>query len=233
MARYDLGTSRYDSGTRYDSQSKPPNKKHMAQVKLGLEVRSDDDLHQFTETHIAAMTGNPNFPTPVPTTVAFQAVFDAYCAKLTAAKQAAMAAAAATALKEEARVALSLAWNDRGNYLQTTSGGEAAKIMSAAVAVRADPQPIGPLPAPVDFMPTMGDMPGEVDLSWSGVRGARTYVVEYREQGTSGAWLQKLATKSRVSVDGLTSGKTYVFRVAAVGAAGQGPWSLEAARMAP
>lgn len=205
----------------------------MAQVKLELALRSDDDLHQFTETHIAAMAGNANFPTPAPTPVAFQAVFDDYCAKLTAAKQAAMAAAAATALKDEARAALSLAWNDRGNYLQTTSGGEAAKIMSAAVGVRDEPQPIGQLPAPADFMPTMGDMPGEVDLSWSRMKGARAYVVEYREQGTTGAWLQKMATKSRVTVTGLTSGKTYVFRVAALGAAGQGPWSLEAARMAP
>ncbi|MGB8167694.1 MAG: fibronectin type III domain-containing protein [Chthoniobacteraceae bacterium] len=205
----------------------------MAQVKLELDRRSDDDLHQFTETHIAAMDGNANFPTPAPTTAAFQTVFDDYRAKLTAAKKAAMEAEAATALKETARATLSLAWNDRGNYLQSASGGDAAKIMSAAVGVRDEPQPIGPLPAPEDFMPTMGDAPGEIDLTWSRVRGARTYIVEYRESGTTGAWSQTFATKSRASVTGLTGGKTYTFRVAAVGAAGQSPWSLEAARMAP
>lgn len=205
----------------------------MSQVKLELAARNDDDLHQFAETHIAEMAGNANFPTPSPTVLAFQAVYDDYCAKLTAFQQAALAAEAATVLKEAARVAISQALNDRGNYVQTTSGGDEAKILSSGFGVRAQPAPVGPLPAPVDFMPSMGDVPGEVDLSWSAVRGARTYVIECREQGTTGPWTSKVATKSRASVAGLTSGKIYTFRVAAVGAAGQGPWSLEAARMAP
>ncbi len=233
MAFYDRH-ARYDSGLHYDEAPPTPKPKtRMAQVKLELDRRNDDDLHQFAETHIAEMTGNANFPTPTPAAPAFQTIYDDFCAKLTAAQQADAAAREATQLKDTARVALSQALNDRGNYVQTASGGEEAKILSAGFAVRAAAQPVGQLPAPVDFMPTMGDTPGEIDLSWSGVRGSRTYVVEYREQGTTGAWLQKMATKSRLSIDGLTSGKTYVFRVAAVGSAGQGPWSLEAARMAP
>ena len=118
-------------------------------------------------------------------------------------------------------------------YVQGASEGDATKILTSGFAVRDLPTPIGPLPAPVDFMPSMGDEPGEIDLTWSAVHGAKSYLSEYREQGTAGPWLQKFGTKSRLSVTGLTSGKTYVFRVAALGAAGQSPWSLEAARMAP
>lgn len=39
-------------------------------------------------------------------------------------------------------------------------------------------------------------------------------------------------TKSKCTVPGLTAGTKYWFRVAAVGVAGQGPWSDPALRMA-
>ncbi len=124
-------------------------------------------------------------------------------------------------------------FNTRVNYLDDASGGSEPEILSAAVPVQGVPAPIGQLPAPGDFMPTMGDIPGQIDLSWNAVRGAKSYVIEYREQGTTGAWTQEFSTKSKHEVNGLVSGKTYVFRVLALGAAGKSPWSLEAARMAP
>ncbi len=123
MAFYDRGT-RYDSGARYDQQPPTPKRTRMAQVKLELDRRSDDELHQFAETHIAQMAGNASFPTPTPTAAAFQAIYDDYCAKLTASEQAEQAAREATQLKDSARVAISQALNDRGNYVQSASGGE-------------------------------------------------------------------------------------------------------------
>ena len=41
------------------------------------------------------------------------------------------------------------------------------------------------------------------------------------------------ATQSKMSVRGLTSGQRYFFRMSAVGAAGQGPWSEAVSKMAP
>lgn len=232
MAFYDRGT-RYDSGARYDSTPPTLKRTRMAQVKLELAQRTDDELKAFAEAHVADMVDNANFPTPTPTVVAFVGVLDDFDAKMLAFDQAQTAAREAAQAKDDARVALSQALNDRGNYVQTASAGDEAKILSAGFGVRSPAQPVGPLPAPLDFMPSMGDMPGEIDLTWSAVRGARAYLIEWREQGTTGAWSQGMATKSRHSVTGLTSGKTYTFRVAGIGAAGQGPWSLEAARMAP
>ncbi|MFM2178863.1 MAG: hypothetical protein RL015_2961 [Verrucomicrobiota bacterium] len=47
-------------------------------------------------------------------------------------------------------------------------------------------------------------------------------------------WLQKkLRTKSREELSGLISGKNDAFRMAAIGAAGQSPWSDETVCMAP
>jgi hypothetical protein len=42
-----------------------------------------------------------------------------------------------------------------------------------------------------------------------------------------------VVTKSSASVPGLVSGKRHWFRVAALGAAGQGPWSDPATKTAP
>jgi hypothetical protein len=231
MARFDQ--SRYDSGALYDSPSIPQKPTRMAQVKLSLDERDDDNILVFADTHVAAMVGNANFPTPAPTAVIFAAALALYRQKLLAFKDATMACREAAEAKDAARAAFDLQFTGRGNYLQEASGGVAEKILSAAVGVRDLPTPIGALPAPVDFMPTMGDEPGEIDTQWSPVHGKSSYALEWREQGTTGPWSQRLGTKSKQSVQGLTSGKTYVFRVAAVGAAGQSPWSLEAAKMAP
>jgi hypothetical protein len=238
LARYDQH-HRYDSAVKFDAASSQPasttnqKPKRMAQVKLELAQRDDNDLQAFAEAHIEAMKDNPNFPNPSPSAADFAAALAAFKADVAAAEVAEQAATAAIKKREASRAVLSQFFNDRASHVQTKSGGKEEMILTAGLGVRAQPLPVEPLPAPVDFMPTMGDAPGQIELTWSALRGARTYLIQYREHGTSGEWSQEIGTKSRFLVEGLTGGKTYVFRVAAVGAAGQSPWSLEAARMAP
>lgn len=232
MAFYDR-KERYDSGLRYDAPPPQQTKKHMAQVKLELRERDNDNLQVFAEDHVAAMTNNPNFPTPDPAPTVFATALSEFQEAETKVGEAQQLVKARQEISELKRKALEVALTARGVYVQGTSQGDATKIRSSGFGVRDVPAPIGALPAPVDFMPTMGDEPGEMDLAWSRVHGARSYIQEYREQGSTGAWSQHFSTRSRTAISGLTSGKVYVFRVAALGAAGQSPWSLEAARMAP
>lgn len=234
MALYDSGIT-YDSGVLYDAVSvPPPRKKPMAKVKLNLRFKNDSEILTFSQQHIAAMAGNANFTTPVPTIVAFQAVYDAYEAALDAAAIAAEAAKEKTSLKDEARFALERALTDRGSYVDLTSGGNEAKILSANLPVRDAAAPVGPLPAPIDFLATMGDMEGEIDLTWSRVRGAKSYIVQHSANVVPRVWSQsKVVPKSQATITGCTPGEVCVFRVAAVGTAGQGPWSDESSKMAP
>lgn len=93
---------------------------------------------------------------------------------------------------------------------------------------------MGDLPAPDDLRAAMGDVDGEIDLVWDRVRGASAYVVQMCPDPTRGDWTQAaLSTSSKATVPGLTSGQTTYFRVAALGAAGQGAWSDVASKMAP
>ena len=88
--------------------------------------------------------------------------------------------------------------------------------------------------AALDFLATSGDNAGEIDLTWSAVRGSRSYVTQYREDVPGTAWITgPLGTRSRATVENLQTAKTYVFRVVAVGTAGQGPWSDESTKLAP
>ncbi|MFT5469561.1 MAG: hypothetical protein ACI8UO_004682 [Verrucomicrobiales bacterium] len=235
MALYDSGET-WDRGARWDEVAPPSIKPkgNMAKVKLNLRAKSDAELKTFGEGHDESMTGNPNFPTPEPDGVGFATVLSDYSTKLAAKSVADATAKAATAAKDAARIEFEDALNVRGRYVDTASGGDLEKILSSGFESRAPATPIGNLPAPIDFLATMGDMPGEIDLTWSRVTGASTYMVECRENLPEAQWeLIKPVTPSKATVPNLVSGTEYAFRVAGVGAAGQGPWSDISVKMAP
>ncbi len=234
MALYDSGVT-YDSGILYDEVAPSPTpKKTMAKVKLNLRFRTDAELLTFSQQHIAAMTGNANYATPMPTAPNYLAAHDAFKSALDAAALAAETAKQKTTLKDTARTVLEANLTQRGGYVELTSLGDEAKILSANLPVRDLPAPVGAMPAPVDFLATMGDTPGEMDLVWTRVRGAKTYLVQHSHNVTPRVWTQKaVVTTSKATVTGCTPGELCVFRVAAVGSAGQGPWSDESVKMSP
>jgi hypothetical protein len=233
MAFYDSGAT-YDSGVLYDQPVPVNPRRKMVKVKLGLKELDDAQLFQFAQQHYTAMQGNANFPTPNPAQPAFLAVLNTFETALQAHDAAQQEARLKTAAKDAARAALEEAFTQRAAYVDTTSGGNETTALSSGLPLRDTPSPVGPLPAPIDFLATMGDVPGEIDLMWSPVKGAKTYVVEYSVQGMPRAWVTgPLVTKSKATITGLISGQTYVFRVRAVGAAGEGPWSDESVKMAP
>jgi len=80
----------------------------------------------------------------------------------------------------------------------------------------------------------MGDQVGAVDLGLNRVRGAGSYVFHTtRTPNAPESWQHALvSSKSSCTITGLTSGQHCWFRVAAVGAAGQSPWSDNAAQQA-
>lgn len=67
---------------------------------------------------------------------------------------------------------------------------------------------------------------GEMGLTWNTVLGAHSFLIQYKEEGAE-HWATNSCTKCTAIVSFLEPYKKYIFRVAAVGSAGQGPWSLE------
>jgi hypothetical protein len=78
------------------------------------------------------------------------------------------------------------------------------------------------------------DHPGHVDLRWRTIYGAKAYNIERAEDGPELIWkFMTTTTKREASVNTMVSGKKYWHRIAAIGAAGQSPWSDPVPLIAP
>ena len=128
--------------------------------------------------------------------------------------------------------------NGRSSYVDTASGGDLAKILSVAFEVQAGATPTTSMEKPCNVSATMGDNPGEIDLSCHAVPKTKSYIMEMRlhsDTAAPGPWTQaKISGRSTATISGLTSGLKYAFRIRALGPNDlKSPWSDEAICMAP
>lgn len=208
----------------------------MATVKLGLKDLSVPQKIQLARVAVTSLTGNPAFPTPIPALTQITSLADATEAAVNEQASRQQAAQLATVSVAEAEVALDTSLTSLGAYVQSASGGDESKILSSGLSLRAANAAVGLLPAPDNFAASLGDLPGDVDLTWNRIPGAASYVIQFtttdpNAEGTT--WTNSTpSTRSSTTVTGLKSGTRYWFRVAALGAAGQGPWSDPATKMA-
>lgn len=241
MARFDQG-HRYDSHVHFDAPPPPVSasrKTRMAKVKLDLDNSKPLDVFNASTAHIAAMAtpeGVALFTTPEPSVVDFLVTHNALGAGLNLVTslegQLAAARAALPGLVDAHKVNM----NARAFYVQTETNGDPAQIPISGFGVAASPNtPIGPLPRPENVKARVSEFPGVIKVSCGAINGTQMYVYEYRPHDEPNQpWIQvKLSTKSREEISGLISGKNYGFRMAAIGAAGQSPWSDEAVCRAP
>ena len=207
----------------------------MAKTKLDLQSKDDNELENFAKNHDSKMENNPNFPTPEPSKAEFETALTEYSTALAEHKAAQDTAKEKLARKNEKRSKLEGALTDRAAYVDLKAKGNEEKAFSAGFEVRAVATAVGILPAPINFLATMGDMQGEVDLSWDPIKGTKVYMVEYRlHDEPNQPWVPaKPTSRSSTTVTGLVSGKNYGFRVRTMSAAGEGPWSDETVKMAP
>lgn len=207
----------------------------MTKVKLNIRGLSVPEKIARARQIIAAMTGNPNFPSPQPPLAQLTAAVDQLEADYAAAQAARQEARARTTAVNEAEEAVNRAFSTLGAHVESASGGDEGKIQSAGMDVRAPSTSSGVLDAPETLNATQGDMEGEIDCSWDKVERARSYIIEVSaDPPTSTSWKHAaVSTRSQVTVSGLSSGTKYWFRVAAVSPQGQSAWSNPAAKIAP
>ncbi|MGI8436548.1 MAG: fibronectin type III domain-containing protein [Chthoniobacterales bacterium] len=153
-------------------------------------------------------------------------------ASLEAKRAARQAAADMNASAKLQRIAV----GNLAGQVNTVADGDAALILSTGLEVRATAAPLPPITeAPTDLATSINGVPKRVVVSWTGVIGARNYEAQYTLDltGETG-WVTVSETpgKTRINVDGLTSGTKYAFRVRALGNGQPGPWSGPVQQMA-
>lgn len=208
----------------------------MSKIKLNWKSLTVPEKLQRIKQILTAMTGNPNFPTPQPTLAQVSAASDALETADSTAQTARAAAKTATSVRDQKESALDLLVTQLAAHVESVSGDDETKILSAGMDVRATSAPGSEPPRqPQGVAATEGDHSGEIDVQWDRISNARSYVVESSTDPNNPAlWKQALVvTTSHATLSGLTSGQRYWVRVAAVNAKGQSGWSDPATKIAP
>jgi len=205
-------------------------------VKLGTATMTDTVFLLFAQTENAAMTGNPAYTTPAPAVADMATAITAYGDLLEQIQAAKLLLKQLVSEKDTARADLELMLKNRAAYVQLTSNGNTALILSAGFPVRATPSPVGILPPPWGLRVDLNGTVGKMLIYWEPVLNARNYLVQQASivNGVRSEWtLIDVQGKTNLILNGMTVGMQYVFRVAAGGgSSGRSDWSPEVVRTA-
>lgn len=210
----------------------------MSRIKLNFKSLSVPEKLARAQQVVRALTGNPNFTSPHPPLAQVTTAIEELETAANDAQAARQEAKARTVAQHSKEETLDLVFTQLVAHVESVAGDDEEVIMSAGLDLRNPPGPSHSTqtqPVSISLTATVGDHDGEIDLSWDTVRGARSYVIE-RSSDPPGesTWTHSgVSTRSRATVEDLTSGTRYWFRVAAVTASGQSPWSNPVVKIAP
>lgn len=210
--------------------------------KLDLNSLTDAEVPDLAALVVTSMTGNATFPAPAPVLTILTAEAKTMRDRI----------AARDALLQQAQTMTLQIRTDR-TVLEASLTAESATVDAVVAKLPADQQaaaitsagmevandtgtPVGPMPKVEGLTATAGDAEGSVDLAWNAIRrGLQNFLIELTEDpaGQTGWRFAANSRKSSATLDGLTTGKRYWFRVTAEGAAGPGPASAAATKVAP
>lgn len=228
-------TGRYNQGHRYGTiryavgDPLPPVNEG-AKVKMGLSVKTTNQLIPYIQNHIEMMTGNPNFVTPQPPAADFLVLFNTYQEAALATINLETQLRDAVAQRDQLRADLTAAMNVRGAYVQEASNGNRQVILSSGLGVKNAPTPVTSIAAPTNLRVDLNGEAGMMKIRWDGVTAAKTYVLQCSPDVTPRVWEQLESTTKTAVTKTLEVGVTYAFRVAASGTPGQSNWSAETIR---
>jgi hypothetical protein len=208
----------------------------MPKVKLNISRISITEKNAKCRQIVAAMTGNPDFPNPHPPLATITAALDDSNNAFNAAQAARQEAKAKTSAQNDADDVVTGLMAQLAAHVESVAGGDEIKIRSAGMDTKAAATTTTSIPRPpANLSATAGDRDGEIDLSCEAVSGAKSYVIEQSpDPPTGNSWAHAgVSTRSSHTIDGLTSGTRYWFRVAAINGIGQSGWSDPAMKIAP
>jgi hypothetical protein len=183
-------------------------------------------------TIISLSTDNPRVPGNDAARAAFSAIQDDLVAANLAVELARDTLAEALSRRDDAEKRWDRGIAQFAGLTEALANSDPTAILSTGFGVRgvnAKPQP---LPAPEGVKALTNGFPGRTKLTWEGVEGAVIYLIEMSlDPDQPVNWNPtEPTTRTTCEVDGAEPGQHAWFRVAAVNAAGQGPWSTPALR---
>jgi hypothetical protein len=178
----------------------------------------------FTGHILETLTGNQHFPEPQPSLAELSSLKARYDSALAKAKSRSREDVLA---KDLAKADLKKGIRELFNYVVDTGKNDIQILTSSGFPLAKSRHPVGDMPKPKNFRVVQGDGSGEVHLSLKKEHGASSYIYQYLPTPSPEVenWHTIVSPSTRLTINNLTAGTKYMFRVSAVGAKGQGPWS--------
>jgi hypothetical protein len=207
----------------------------MPRIKLNIGHLSVPDKVARGRQIVTAMTNNANFSTPHPPLSDVSASLATLEQAHTLLQSAKAEVKAKTTAQIDAENKVDRILAQLGAYVESIAGTDQKIITSAGLETRISRSSPFVVSAPTGLITTAGDHDREIDLSWKKVPYAKSYTVQFSpDPPTPDSWTHAtISTASSVTIENLTSGQRYWFRVAAIGAMGQSGWSEPATKIAP
>ncbi len=197
----------------------------MAITVIGFNRLSVPAQIERTRLIVTNMTGNASFSAPNPALVTITTAVDALEVAYNESRGRDKVKMALMRIRQKELLNLI---SSLAGYVQSTSEGDEAIILSSGFSVRKTPQPVGPVTAPKDLEVEQGTVTNSLLARWKSVTGGVAYVVEISSDASPEDKTFNpigVTTKGRFQVDNLNSGEKYWIRVAAIGKEGVGPFS--------
>ncbi len=225
----------------------------MNRIALKLGDKKHDDLLEFARDIAKALRNNPNFSDGDQWADDLEALIDDVTNNDDQ-LEALLRNTEVLRLNRKTLVkSLKEGLKQTASAVQTASAGNQLMIKSAGMELHSLPSPIGKMPK-VRGLLANNLKEGELVLDWNTIKGARSYNIQVKNLSDAAAqYLPAVSTTASsytfpISIDEeglgykaigiddegvrLQRGVAYSFRVAALGAAGQGPWSDPVERIA-
>lgn len=167
-----------------------------------------------------SITGNNNFPPPIPALEVVQDKGAAFSLALTNCKT---GDRVMIAIKNQKRTELIEALHLLGDYVLYTSNGDAVIAKSSGFTVAKKASPRSPIEKPKFYKVVNGNNPGELISKGATVKNAVAYNHQYAddENMALGIWTSVPSSKATCVLSGLKSGVFYNCRMEVLGVKGQ------------
>ena len=207
----------------------------MSRIRLSLRNLSVADKIAKGRHIVSSLTNNASFQTPSPPLGEITSALEELD-KAQAAVQVAKSEVATRVLAQDgAETKVNQMLTQLAGYVESIAGTDDSLITSTGMETKSSRSAPQPPNVPQGLSATAGDHEGEIKLSWKAISNARSYAIESsQDPATPTTWTHLgVATSASKAISGLTSGKRYWFRVAAIGAGGQSGWSEHATKVVP
>ncbi len=185
-------------------------------VIISFSRLRDDDIDTKSQAIIDSLTGNADFPNPIPTLAEITASRNAYVEALSANE---LGGKQATLRKNLARKDLEKQLGLLGLYVQANCNGSELIALGSGFEIQKSRTPIGILAKPSNFKVENGPLAASLYASVDKIEGAKSYLFEITKAPVTedSIWQVESSTAKTFLFEDLVAGTQYAIKVAGVG----------------